>query len=88
MAQPRELSDIVEIHELLDKLAGQDVRMAKVVELRYFGGMSNGEVAETLGVGERTVKRDWQLARAWLYTQLHRTGSHKTDSHKEKTDAG
>jgi RNA polymerase sigma factor (TIGR02999 family) len=88
MAQPRELSDILEIHDLLDKLAGQDIRMAKVVELRYFGGMSNGEVAETLGVAERTVKRDWQLARAWLYTQLHRNELPGSPLHGGKADAG
>jgi len=72
IAQAPEFSDILEIHDLLDKLAAQDPRMAEVVEMRYFGGLSNGEVADALGVAERTVKRDWQVARAWLYAQLHR----------------
>ena len=72
VADPREFYDILEIHSLLEKLAAEDQRMADVVELRYFGGLSNGEVAEMLGIAERTVKRDWQVARAWLYAQIHR----------------
>jgi RNA polymerase sigma factor (TIGR02999 family) len=72
IAEPRQFQDILEIHHLLEKLASEDPRMANVVELRYFGGLSNGEVAETLGVAERTVKRDWQVARAWLYARMHR----------------
>jgi len=70
IAAPREFHDILEIHELLEKLAQEDARMADVVELRYFGGLSNGEVAEALGIAERTVKRDWQVARAWLYAHM------------------
>lgn len=72
VAEPRGFQDVLEIHQLLEKLAGEDQRMADVVELRYFGGLSNSEVAETLGIGERTVKRDWQVARAWLYARMHR----------------
>jgi RNA polymerase sigma factor (TIGR02999 family) len=72
IAEPRPFQDILEIHHLLERLSVEDPRMANVVELRYFGGLSNGEVAETLGVAERTVKRDWQVARAWLYAQMHR----------------
>ena len=72
IAQPSEFRGILEIHDLLEKLAAQDQRMADVVEMRYFGGLSNGEVAEVLGVAERTIKRDWQVARAWLYAHLHR----------------
>jgi len=73
IAEPREFRDILEIHDLLEKLAAQDQRMASVVELRYFGGLSNLEVAEVLGIAERTVKREWQLARAWLYTRVSRS---------------
>lgn len=72
VAEFREFHDILEIHDLLEKLAAEDQRMADVVELRYFGGLSNGEAAEMLGVAERTVKRDWQVARAWLYSQMHK----------------
>jgi RNA polymerase sigma factor (TIGR02999 family) len=83
MAQPCRLSQILELDEQLEKLAGQDPRMAKVVELRYFGGMSAEEVAEALETSETTVRRDWRLARAWLYTQL--CGNRV---HREAGDAG
>ena len=62
--------EILEVDQLLEKLAHEDPRMARIVELRYFGGLTNAEVAEVVGVHERTVKRDWQVARAWLYGQL------------------
>jgi len=66
--------DALEIHELLDKLALEEPRMARVVELRYFGGLSHDEVAEVLNVDARTVKRDWQVARAWLRERLQKGG--------------
>jgi RNA polymerase sigma-70 factor (ECF subfamily) len=59
-----------EIDELLKQLALEDSRMAQVVELKFFGGLTNAEIGEALGVNERTVKRDWQVARAWLYARL------------------
>jgi RNA polymerase sigma factor (TIGR02999 family) len=76
--QPHTLCDVLALDESLQQLATEDARMAEVVELRFFGGLSNAEVAEMLGVGERTVQRDWQVARAWLYARLRR----------EKSDAG
>jgi len=63
-------ADLLEIDELLSQLAVADERMAKIVELRFFGGLSNAEAGEALGIHERTVKRDWQVARAWLYSHL------------------
>ncbi len=81
IAAPRDFHDILEIHELLEQLSAQDARMADVVELRYFGGLSNGEVAEALGIAERTVKRDWQVARAWLYAQIQKGEIHKEKPH-------
>lgn len=54
----------------LDRLAALDPRQAKVVELRYFGGMTVDEAAEVLGVSPKTVKRDWSVARAWLRREL------------------
>ena len=69
-ADSKRFCDILELNELLDRLAAEEPRMAKVVELRYFGGLSNAEIADILQLNERTVKRDWQVARAWLYTQL------------------
>jgi RNA polymerase sigma factor (TIGR02999 family) len=68
--------DLLEIDDLLTKLAESDSRMARVVELRFFGGLTNAEAGEALGVNERTVKRDWQVARAWLYSQLRRDNAH------------
>ena len=61
---------VPEIDELLKQLALEDSRMAQVVELKFFGGLTNAEIGEALGVNERTVKRDWQVARAWLYARL------------------
>jgi RNA polymerase sigma factor (sigma-70 family) len=54
----------------LDALAKQEPRRAKVIELRYFGGLSVEETAEALGVSPQTVLRDWKLARAWLAVEL------------------
>ena len=54
----------------LDRLAALDPRQAKVVELRYFGGMTVEEAAEVLDVSAKTVKRDWSIARAWLRREL------------------
>ena len=62
--------DIVAVHEALLAFEGVDARAAKVVELRFFGGLENDEVAETLGISLATVKRDWTLARAWLHREL------------------
>ena len=58
--------EVLAINEALEKLTAFDKRKAQVVELRYFGGLTNPETAEALGVSEGTVKRDWDLARAWL----------------------
>jgi len=56
----------------LDRLENMRPRWAKVVELRYFGGLTEEEIAETLGISARTVKREWQRARAWLHDELSR----------------
>jgi RNA polymerase sigma-70 factor (ECF subfamily) len=47
-------------------------RQAKLVELRYYGGLNNSEIEAVLGVGERTVERDWRAARAWLEAEIRR----------------
>ena len=62
--------DIVAIDEALTRLARMNSRQAKIVELRYFAGLTEDEIAETLDVSTRTVRRDWNLARAWLYREL------------------
>jgi len=66
-------SEILRLDEALKTLAKMDPRRCHVVELRYFGGLSNEEIAGVLKVSENTVTRDWNLARAWLHQQL--TGS-------------
>lgn len=58
------------VHEALDGLARADPRMAQVVEMKYFAGMTEAEIAEALGVAERTVRRDWEQARLLLADAL------------------
>ena len=65
--------DLPAMDEALERLAAQAPRQAQVVELRYFGGMSVDDVAEFLGLGPATVKRDWAFARAWLHRALSRS---------------
>jgi RNA polymerase sigma-70 factor, ECF subfamily len=62
--------DLVALDAALDRLAALNQRQAKIVELRYFGGLGVEEVAEALGISPATVKRDWTLARAWLKREL------------------
>ncbi len=62
--------DLVAVHEALLAFETVDARAAKVVELRFFGGLENDEVADALGISLATVKRDWALARAWLHREL------------------
>ncbi len=62
--------DLVAVHEALLAFEEVDKRAAKVVELRFFGGLENEEVAEVLNVSLATVKRDWAVARAWLHREL------------------
>jgi len=63
-------ADICALNDALDVLATREPRRAKVIELRYFGGLSVEETAEALGVSPQTVLRDWKLARAWLAVEL------------------
>jgi RNA polymerase sigma factor (TIGR02999 family) len=66
--------DILALDQLLVKLEKADPRAARVVELRFFGGLSEDEVAEVLGIATITVKRDWKAARAWLVSRLNPVG--------------
>ncbi len=61
---------IVAVDEVLDRLERLDKKQAKVVEMRFFGGLSNAEIGEALGVSDRTVQREWQAARLWLLREL------------------
>jgi RNA polymerase sigma-70 factor, ECF subfamily len=62
--------DIMELDDALTTLAQHDERKARLVELRFFGGLSIEEAAQTLGVGHSTAERDWKFAKAWLANQL------------------
>lgn len=66
--------DLVELDDALSSLATVDARKAKVVELRFFGGLSVEETAEVLNVSASTVMSDWKIAKAWLLRQLDRSG--------------
>ena len=63
-------SDLVVIDEALARLEQLDARQGKVVELRFFGGLSVEETAEAMGISTPTVKREWAMAKAWLYREL------------------
>jgi RNA polymerase sigma factor (TIGR02999 family) len=62
--------EILRVHEALEELAGHDEKLARVVELRYFGGLSEAEIAESLGIHVRTVRRYWEKARLLLADAL------------------
>ena len=63
---------ILYLDEALERLAQFDEKQSKIVELRYFGGMKNSEIAEALGISVRTVIREWESARLWLYRELNK----------------
>jgi RNA polymerase sigma factor (TIGR02999 family) len=67
---PDEGVDVLALHEALERLAALDPDQARLVELRYFGGLSIEETAEALDVSPATVKREWAIARAWLRREL------------------
>jgi RNA polymerase sigma factor (TIGR02999 family) len=62
--------EIVRVHEALDELAKLDERMSKIVEMRYFAGMNESEIAVALEISERTVRREWSKAKLWLASAL------------------
>ena len=70
VAGPGATVDLLAIDRALSTLAALDARQARIVELRFFGGMTVEETAEATGVSAATVKRDWTLARAWLQREL------------------
>ena len=75
LVEVREISEqrgteVIALDEALNRLAALDPRKSQVVELRYFGGLSEAEVAEVVGLSQRTVQREWRKARAWLHREL------------------
>src|SRR5437773_7783671 len=72
LVSPEESREIVELHEALEQLSALDSRKARIVELKFFGGLNYDEIAEVLKISRVTVRRDWEFARAWLHTELHR----------------
>ena len=70
VAREEPTADLVAIDDALNTLVKHDPRKSQIVELRFFGGLSVEETAEVLKISPRTVKREWSLARAWLYCEL------------------
>jgi RNA polymerase sigma factor (TIGR02999 family) len=68
---PEQSKEIVDLHEAVERLATLDSRKARVVELKFFGGLNYDEIAEVLEIARRTARRDWEFARLWLYRELH-----------------
>ena len=62
--------DIIVLHEALDRLGAIDPRKSRIVELKFFGGLTTGEIAEVLQLSPATIERDWSFARAWLYDAI------------------
>lgn len=67
-------SELIRLDEALEKLAALNKRQSQIVEMRYFGGMTEEEIGEALNISSRTVRRDWTAARAWLYYELNNSG--------------
>lgn len=61
---------LIALDEALNRLAELDARQSRIIELRFFAGLSEEETGEVLGISARTVKRDWRVAKAWLYDQI------------------
>jgi RNA polymerase sigma factor (TIGR02999 family) len=66
-------AELIALNDALERLAQLDGRQSKIVELRYFGGLTVDETAEALGMSARTVKREWRIARAWLHREVKKS---------------
>ncbi len=66
--------ELIVLDEALNRLARLDPRQAQIVELRYFGGLNIEDVASVMSISPATIKRDWSMAKAWLYRELHYSG--------------
>ena len=65
--------NLLDLHEALERLGQADRRKARIVELKFFAGLTTDEIAETLRISSATVERDWKFARAWLYRAVSAT---------------
>ncbi|HEU0208492.1 MAG TPA: sigma-70 family RNA polymerase sigma factor [Candidatus Udaeobacter sp.] len=72
LVSPEQTKTVLDVDEALERLALLDERKARIVELKYFGGLQEEEIASVLKVSPVTVRRDWRFARAWLYTELRK----------------
>jgi RNA polymerase sigma-70 factor, ECF subfamily len=77
---PERSEELVRLDEALVRLSALDPRQGKVVELRFFAGLSVEETSEFLGVSPKTVKRDWVVAKAWLHAELRGDGGNITQT--------
>lgn len=73
VATPQQDEKLLMVHEVLDELAGKDPQQAHIVKLHFFVGWTNDEIAAQLGISEKTVRRQWKLAKAWLFQALKDT---------------
>ena len=62
--------DLIALHEALDALAAIDARKSRIVELKFFGGLTTAEMAEVMELSPATIEREWSFSRAWLYAAL------------------
>ncbi|KAA6459549.1 sigma-70 family RNA polymerase sigma factor [Acidobacteria bacterium AB60] len=75
---PEQSLELINLNRSLERLTMVDPRQGQIVELRFFGGLSVEEVAQTLGVSSKTVQREWNVAKAWLHGDLKRSDVHDT----------
>jgi len=88
MAPQERAATLIALDRALDALTERDERMGRVVELRFFGGMTEEEVAEVVGVSARTVRRDWRKARAWLAEALIDPAETTDETDGETSESG
>ena len=74
LISPEQTTEILDLNDALERLATLDPRKARVVELKYFGGLNHDEIAEVLKMSAVTVRRDWIFAKAWLHSELQDVG--------------
>jgi len=79
-SRDRWADELIDLEDAMSRLAAFDARQAHIIELRFYGGLTEAEIAEELGISERTVKREWKVGRAWLYGELMQGENDSGDS--------